>query len=99
MELGRTAAAWPLMDAIMTAKTGGVIAMGAMGVHRLLSSVLMAAVFIMRIVQLHVRPVQLLFALASQDMRGIWIATVMVSVANNGESRFRAIVAMLEESS
>lgn len=86
MEHGHTAAAWQLMDAIMTARTGGVIATGATGVHRPLSSEHMAAMFIMRIAMLPGRPVQLLFALASQDMRGIWIATATASVANK-ESR------------
>jgi hypothetical protein len=60
----------PQTAATMTARTGGGIATVETGVRRRLSSVLMAAVFIMRIALLPGQPVQLLFALASRDTRG-----------------------------
>lgn len=75
-------AVWPQTAVTMTARTGGVIAMVAMVVRRRLSSVLMAAVFTMRIALLPGQLVQLLFALASLDMPGTSIAMAMVSAAN-----------------
>jgi len=78
-------AAWPQTAVTMTARMGGVIAMVAMEVRSRLSSALMAAVFIMRIVLLPELQVQRPFVQVSRDMRDIWTATVMALDANDAE--------------